>query len=63
LFRYAMTVAGAILLNYILLKFFVEYMHIWPTISKIITTVFVVSYSYMVQRYYTFKTGSVRIQK
>jgi len=63
LFRYAMTVAGAIFLNYVLLKFFVEYMHIWPTVSKIITTVFVVAYSYIVQRYYTFKTGSVRKQK
>lgn len=58
LFRYGITVVGAILLNYVLLKLFVEYMHIWPTISKIITTVFVVAYSYMMQRYFTFKTGS-----
>jgi len=63
LFRYAMTVAGSIFLNYILLKFFVEYLLIWPTISKIITTVFVVAYSYIVQRYYTFKTGSVKKKK
>jgi putative flippase GtrA len=63
LFRYALTVAGSIFLNYILLKFFVEYLLIWPTISKIITTVFVVTYSYMVQRYYTFKTGTVGKQK
>lgn len=63
LFRYAMTVAGAIFLNYILLKFFVEYLLIWPTVSKIITTVFVVAYSYMVQRYYTFKTGKISKQK
>ncbi|MEZ5199084.1 MAG: GtrA family protein [Bacteroidales bacterium] len=59
-FRYAITVGGAILLNYILLKLFVEYLHIWPTISKIITTVFVVAYSYFVQRYFTFKTGTLR---
>jgi putative flippase GtrA len=58
-FRYMMTVAGAIFLNYILLKFFVEYLHIWPTISKIITTVFVVAYSYAMQRYFTFKTGTL----
>ncbi len=63
LFRYAMTVAGAIFLNYILLKFFVEYLLIWPTVAKIITTVFVVAYSYVLQRYYTFKTGSVLKQK
>jgi len=57
LFRYAISVAGSILLNYVLLKFFVEYLHIWPTVSKMITTVFVVAYSYIIQRYFTFKTG------
>lgn len=59
LFRYGLTVAGAILLNYLLLKLFVEYLLIWPTISKTITTVIVVTYSYLVQRYFTFKTGTV----
>lgn len=59
LFRYMLTVAGAILLNYILLKLLVEYLYIWPTIAKIITTVIVVIYSYMMQRYFTFKTGSL----
>ncbi|RLD56685.1 MAG: GtrA family protein, partial [Bacteroidetes bacterium] len=46
LFRYGLTVAGSIFLNYILLKFLVEYLLFWPTISKIITTVIVVAYSY-----------------
>lgn len=57
LYRYGLSVAGSILLNYVLLKFFVEYLHIWPTVSKIITTVIVVAYSYIAQRHYTFKTG------
>ena len=57
LFRYGLTVAGAILLNYIFLKFLVEHLFIWPTISKIITTVIVVAYSYFVQRFFTFKTA------
>ena len=55
--RYALTVAGAILLNYVLLKILVEHFYIWPTVSKIITTVIVVAYSYLAQRYFTFKTG------
>lgn len=59
LLRYMLTVAGAILLNYILLKVLVEYLYIWPTIAKIITTVIVVIYSYMMQRYFTFKTGNL----
>lgn len=57
LFRYILTVAGAILLNYILLKLFVEQFYIWPTVAKIITTVIVVMYSYLAQRYFTFQTG------
>ena len=59
LIRYMVTVAGSILLNYILLKVLVENLYIWPTIAKIITTVIVVIYSYMVQRYFTFKTGTL----
>lgn len=59
-FRYGMTVLGSILLNYLLLKFFVEYLHIWPTVSKALTTIVVVAYSYVAQRYYTFKTGSLK---
>lgn len=60
LLRYMMTVSGAIFLNYILLKILVEYLYIWPTIAKIITTVIVVVYSYMLQRYFTFKTGQLK---
>nr|NQU91934.1 GtrA family protein [Bacteroidota bacterium] len=56
LFRYAISVGGSIVLNYVLLKLLVEQLMIWPTVSKMITTVFVVTYSYLIQRYYTFKT-------
>ncbi len=59
LLRYALSVGGSILLNYVLLKLLVEHLLIWPTVSKMITTVFVVTYSYMVQRYFTFKTHKV----
>ncbi|MFO7721848.1 MAG: GtrA family protein [Bacteroidales bacterium] len=60
LLRYGITVIGAILLNYVLLKFFVEQCRIYPTPSKIITTVVVVIYSYVMQRYFSFKTGNIR---
>ncbi len=63
LVRYAISVSGSILLNYVLLKLFVEYLHIWPTVSKMIITVIAVIYSYTVQRYFTFKTGEVSILK
>ncbi|MCT4636365.1 MAG: GtrA family protein [Bacteroidales bacterium] len=57
LFRYMVVVAGSLLINYAFLKFFVEYLNIWPTISKMITAVFAVTYSYTMQRFYTFKTN------
>lgn len=59
LFRYGVTVCGSIILNYILLKGFVEYLYIWPTIAKVLTTGVVIIYSYMIQRYYTFKTAKL----
>ncbi len=56
LFRYGITVAGAIILNYIFLKLFVEYAGLYATLSKGLTTVIVVIYSYLLQRYFSFKT-------
>ena len=59
LFRYGCTVGGSILLNYVLLKLFVEYFGWYATFSKIITTFIVIIYSYIAQRYFTFKTAKV----
>lgn len=55
LMRYMLSVSGSIFLNYFFLKLFVEFVGLWPTLSKIITTVIVVIYSYFVQKFYTFK--------
>ena len=57
LFRYGLTVLGSILLNYVFLKFFVEFIGWYATFSKIVTTVIVVIYSYILQRYFSFKTA------
>ncbi|MBW8331113.1 MAG: GtrA family protein [Prolixibacteraceae bacterium] len=57
LIRYMISVSGSIFLNYVFLKFLVEFGGLWPTLSKIITTVIVVIYSYFVQKFYTFKTA------
>ena len=63
LFRYAISVSGSILLNYLLLKLFVEHFRIYPTPSKMITTVIVVIYSFLVQKFFTFKTGKRQLEK
>jgi len=55
--RYGVAVFGAIILNYILLKLFVEHFGWYATFSKIITTIIVVTYSYFFQRYFSFKTA------
>lgn len=55
LFRYALLVSMCILLNYVFLKFFVEWCHFYPTASKILTTAIVAVFSYVSQRKFTFK--------
>lgn len=58
LFRYFLTVCMSLFLNYIFLKFFVEQLHIYPTVSKFLTTFFVVGVSFVSQKYFSFRTSS-----
>ena len=60
LFRYFLTVCLSLFLNYVFLKLFVEQLHIYPTISKFLTTFFVVGVSYVSQKYFSFKTSSTK---
>jgi putative flippase GtrA len=55
LYRYAFLVVICILLNYIFLKLFVEHMHLVAEVAKLLTTVIVVSFSFVTQKYFTFK--------
>jgi putative flippase GtrA len=61
LFRYGVTVGVCILLNYIFLKFFVDLLGIYATVSKIFTTLLVTVYSYFSQKYFTFKVNTQKI--
>lgn len=54
LVRYALSVIGSIVLNYILMKIFVDMCNIWPTISKMLTTTIVAVYSFLAARYFSF---------
>lgn len=58
LFRYALSVVGSIVINYLCMKLFVELFNIWPTPSKMLTTVISVIYSFLVARYFTFVDDS-----
>ena len=55
LFRYFLLVVICIILNYIFIKLFVEQFHFYPTVSKIFTTIIVVSFSFLTQKHFTFK--------
>ena len=55
--KYFMVVLGCLFLNYGFLKLFVDVMHWYPTPSKLLTTVFVVAFSYVSQKHFTFKTA------
>ena len=58
--RYFSTVLACIALNYMFLKIFIEQMHIEPTLSKVFTTVFVVAFSYVSQKHFTFKVKKIK---
>ena len=60
LFRYFVLVVVCLFLNYIFIKLFVEQLHIYPTIAKVLTTIIVVSFSYLTQKNYTFKAEQTR---
>ena len=55
LMKYFIVVLGCVLLNYGFLKLFVDYFGWFPTMAKIVTTFFVVIFSYTSQKNFTFK--------
>lgn len=55
IFRYISVVFANILINYLCLKFFVDYCGFYPTPSKMITTFITVVFSFVMQKFYTFK--------
>ena len=57
--KYFMVVLGCLFLNYGFLKLFVDVFGWYPTPSKLLTTVFVVAFSYLTQKNYTFKAKAV----
>lgn len=56
--KYFMVVLGCLLLNYGFLKLFVDVFGWYPTPSKLLTTVFVVAFSYVSQKNFTFRVAS-----
>ena len=55
--RYLVVGLGAIILNYLLMKLFVDLLGFYPTPSRFLTILITVLYSYNSQRKYSFKKG------
>lgn len=53
--RYVLSSIGAVLLNYVFLKFFVEVCHIFPPLAQFVSTLIIAVYSYYMQKYYAFR--------
>lgn len=49
-----------ILMNYVLLKFFVEILGIYPTISRLAVTLVIAIFSYAYQHYFTFNVKQLK---
>ena len=52
--RYFLTTTGNLLINYFGLKLFVEVFQWWPTISYVIISIICVTFSYLMNRFYSF---------
>lgn len=55
LFRYLLSVAGSVVVNYFCLKFFVELCGIWATPSQMLATCVTTVYSFFAAKYFTFR--------
>lgn len=55
LFRYLLSVAGSVVVNYFCLKFFVELCGFWATPSQMLATGVTTVYSFFAAKYFTFR--------
>ena len=53
--RYVLSIGGSLFLTYAGMKFFVELCGVWPTPSKLLTTLLVTIYSFLAAKYFSFK--------
>ena len=60
--RYFLVTVGNILLNYFGLKLFVEVLHIWPTVAYIIISVICVTFSYLTNKFYSFRKEKKQVE-
>ena len=55
LIRYLLSALGSLAVNYLCLQFFVLVIHIYPTPSQMLATIVTTVYSYLMQKYFSFR--------
>lgn len=60
LMRYGLAVAGTLVLNYALMKLFVDVLHFYPTPSNALTYIINAIYSYIAQKNFSFRSPAQR---
>lgn len=58
LLRYALSVAGSLAMNYVLMKLLVCGFGLWATPSKVLTSVICTVYSFLAAKYFTFRDAA-----
>lgn len=53
--KYLISIVGSLLISYLLMKLFVDVIGIWPTPSKVLSSIVTAVYSYLAARYFTFQ--------
>ena len=53
--KYFLVVLQGLLTDFLLMKAMIELLHLHPTLAKIISTFIVLSFNYLLQKYFTFK--------
>lgn len=59
--RYIGSIAGSLVLSYLILKILVEHFGIWPTPANVLSAMITSTYSYLMARFFTF-VGSKKEQ-
>lgn len=53
--RYLLTTLGSLAINYVCLKFFVEWCGLYAPAAQVLTSLITIVYSYLLQKYWTFR--------
>jgi putative flippase GtrA len=60
LFRYFISFASNIVINYFLLRLFIEHLKLDEFIAQVMSTIIIVAISYLTQKYFSFKEQTVQ---